>query len=107
MTRGIDVHHHFLPRFLLRETSGTQGLVGDRPPPPWDTALSFRDPALLLLRAVVGLERLLFATDFPYQRGDLAVNCSPRLEGSSELTVEERTAVMSGNAITLFPRLGH
>jgi acyl-CoA reductase-like NAD-dependent aldehyde dehydrogenase len=37
---------------------------------------------------------------------DLAVNCVQRLEQTAELTTDERTRVMSGNAIKLFPRLG-
>jgi predicted TIM-barrel fold metal-dependent hydrolase len=72
----------------------------------WDTALSYRDPILRMLRDVVGLDQVLFGSDFPYIRRDLAVNCVQRLEQTDELTTEERTRVMSGNAIKLFPRFG-
>jgi 6-methylsalicylate decarboxylase len=72
----------------------------------WDTALSFRDPVLRMLREVVGLDQVLFGSDVPYIRRDLAVNCVQRLEQTAELTADERTRVMSGNAIKLFPRFG-
>lgn len=72
----------------------------------WDTALSYRDPALRMLRDVVGLDQVLFGSDFPYLRRDLAVNCVRRLEQTVELSADERTRVMSGNAIKLFPQFG-
>ncbi len=72
----------------------------------WDMALSYRDPILRMLRDVVGLDQVLFGSDFPYIRRDLGVNCVQRLEQTAELTAKERTQVMSGNALKLFPRLG-
>ena len=72
----------------------------------WDTALSYRDPVLRMLRDVVGLGQVLFGSDFPYLRRDLAVNCVERLEQTAALTADERAGVMSGNAIRLFPRFG-
>jgi aminocarboxymuconate-semialdehyde decarboxylase len=72
----------------------------------WDTALSYSDPILRTLRDVVGLDQVLFGSDFPYLRRDLAVNCVQRLEQTVELTADERTRVMSGNALELFPRFG-
>ena len=71
----------------------------------WDTALSYRDPILRMLRDVVGLDQVLFGSDFPYLRRDMAVHCVQQLEQTAELTSEERSQVMSGNAIKLFPRL--
>jgi aminocarboxymuconate-semialdehyde decarboxylase len=71
-----------------------------------DTALSYRDPVLRMLRDVVGLDQVLFGSDFPYLRRDLAVNCVQTLEQTAELTADERTRMMSGNAIKLFPRFG-
>ncbi len=40
----------------------------------WDTALSASDPVLRMLRDVAGIDQVLFGTDFPYLRRDLAVN---------------------------------
>jgi predicted TIM-barrel fold metal-dependent hydrolase len=71
----------------------------------WDTALSYRDPVLHMLREVVGLDQVLFGSDFPYLRRDLAVTCVQRLGQTTELNAHERTQVMSGNALRLFPRL--
>jgi 6-methylsalicylate decarboxylase len=72
----------------------------------WDTALSYSDPILRMLRDVVGLDQVLFGSDFPYLRRDLAVNCVQRLEQTVELTADERTRVTSRNALELFPRFG-
>jgi hypothetical protein len=47
MSFTIDVHHHILPDFFLRETSEGAHPVGGIAPPPWDQAgmLSFMDDA--------------------------------------------------------------
>ena len=70
-----------------------------------DTTLSFDDPVLRMLRSVVGLERVMFGTDHPYLRRDLAIGCVAALMGTKELTAAERMAVMGLNALTAFPRL--
>jgi 6-methylsalicylate decarboxylase len=72
----------------------------------WDTALSYQDPILRMLQDVVGLDRVLFGSDFRYIRRDLGVNCVQQLEQTAEFTADERASVMSGNAIKLFPRFG-
>ena len=51
----------------------------------WDTALSYRDPILRMLRDVVGLDQFLFGSDFPHIRRDLGVNCVQRLEQTPSL----------------------
>jgi 6-methylsalicylate decarboxylase len=71
----------------------------------WDTALSWGDPVLRLLREVVGLDHVLFGSDYPYLRRDLAVSCREQIEASPELTDGERTAVLGGTAAKLIPRL--
>jgi aminocarboxymuconate-semialdehyde decarboxylase len=71
----------------------------------WDTALSWRDPVLRMLRSVVGIDRVLFGSDFPYLRRDLATRCVREIAQSPELSEVEREAVLGGNALTLFPRL--
>jgi 6-methylsalicylate decarboxylase len=71
----------------------------------WDTALSWGDPVLQMLREVVGIDRVVFGTDYPYLRRDLAVGCRQRIEASPELTDDERTAILGGTAATLIPRL--
>lgn len=71
----------------------------------WDTALSWKDPVLRMLRSIVGMDRVLFGSDYPYLRRDMAVGCVQELERTSELDVQERAAVMSGTAMQLFPRL--
>ena len=71
----------------------------------WDTALSWRPPILRMLRSEVGLGQVLFGPDYPYLSRDLAVTCRSAVETSPELDVGEARAVLSGNALKLFPRL--
>jgi predicted TIM-barrel fold metal-dependent hydrolase len=71
----------------------------------WDTALSWRPPVLRMLRSVVGMGQVLFGSDYPYLRWDLAVACRHEVETSAELNSEESRAVLADNALKLFPRL--
>jgi 6-methylsalicylate decarboxylase len=71
----------------------------------WDTALSWHAPNLHMLRSVVGMSQVLFGSDYPYLRRDLAVSCRHEVEASPELDNEERTEILAANAIKLFPRL--
>jgi predicted TIM-barrel fold metal-dependent hydrolase len=71
----------------------------------WDTALPWRPPVLRMLRSVVGMGQVLFGSDYPYLRRDLAVACRHEVETSTELDSEESRAVLTGNALKLFPRL--
>jgi predicted TIM-barrel fold metal-dependent hydrolase len=71
----------------------------------WDTALSWSDPVLHYLRSVVGIEQVVFGTDYPYLRHDMAVDCRKYIEHSVELNDAERTAVLGGTAVKLLPRL--
>jgi len=71
----------------------------------WDTALSASDPVFRILRDVAGTDQVLFGTDFPYLRRDLAVNAKQRILKSSELNDSEKHAVLGGTASRLFPRL--
>jgi aminocarboxymuconate-semialdehyde decarboxylase len=70
----------------------------------WDTALSWSDPVLHTLLAVVGANRIVFGSDYPYLRRDLAVDCVRKISDSAELTAADREAVLGGNARTLLPR---
>jgi predicted TIM-barrel fold metal-dependent hydrolase len=71
----------------------------------WDTALAASDRVLRMLRNVAGINQVLYGTDFPYLRRDLAVNSKQRISQSSELNDSERRAILGINAIRLFPRL--
>ncbi len=71
----------------------------------WDTAASWGDPVLGMLRDVVGIDPVVFGTDYPYLRRDLAVSCREHIEATPELTDGERTAVLGATATTLIPRL--
>jgi 6-methylsalicylate decarboxylase len=74
----------------------------------WDTALSWHPRNLRMLRSVVGMGQVLFGSDYPYRRRDLAVSCRHEVESSTELQADESRAVLVGNALTLFPRFaGH
>ena len=71
----------------------------------WDTALSWTDPVLHMLRETVGMNRVVFGSDYPYLRRDLAVASPRRIATSAELSEHERAAVLGGNATALIPRL--
>jgi predicted TIM-barrel fold metal-dependent hydrolase len=58
-----------------------------------------------MLREVVGLDHVVFGSDYPYLRRDLAVSCREHIQTSSELTDSERTAVLGGTAAELLPRV--
>ena len=71
----------------------------------WDTASAWRPPILRMLRSEAGIDQVLFGTDYPYLRRDLAIACRHDVETSTELNSQESRAVMAGNALKLFPRL--
>jgi len=55
------------------------------------------------LRDVAGIGQVLYGTDFPYLRRDLAVKSRQRLQ-TDALNDAERAAVLGGTASSLFPR---
>jgi predicted TIM-barrel fold metal-dependent hydrolase len=71
----------------------------------WDTAISWQPAVLKMLRSVAGFGQVLFGSDYPYLRRDLAVECRREVEGSPELNEDERRSVLAGNALALFPRI--
>lgn len=71
----------------------------------WDTALSASDPVLHMLRDVAGIDQVLYGTDFPYLRRDLAVGSKQQILQCDELNDQEITCILGGNASRLFPRL--
>jgi aminocarboxymuconate-semialdehyde decarboxylase len=71
----------------------------------YDTALSFSPPVLNMLRDVVGFTQVLFGTDNPYFRRDMAVRSAEHMRQTATLSESERQAVLHGNAQRLFPRL--
>jgi 6-methylsalicylate decarboxylase len=71
----------------------------------WDTALSASNPVLRMLRDVAGIDQVLFGTDFPYLRRDLAVGSKQRILQSVELNDRERAEILGHSASRLFPRL--
>jgi aminocarboxymuconate-semialdehyde decarboxylase len=71
----------------------------------WDTALSWSDPVLTMLRQIVGIDRIVYGSDFPYLRRDLAVGSVSALKSTSVLNDAERRAVLGGTASRLVPRL--
>jgi 6-methylsalicylate decarboxylase len=70
----------------------------------WDTALAWSDPVLHTLLQIAGANRILFGTDFPYLRKDIAVRSKANVANSKELSKKEKKRVMGRNALKLFPR---
>ena len=71
----------------------------------FDTALSWSNPTLHTLRAVVGIDRVLYGSDYPYLPKDIAARGRAQLAASPELSDHERTAIFNETATTLLPRL--
>jgi len=71
----------------------------------WDTALSWHDPVLRMLRDTIGLDHVLDGSDYPYLRRDLAIGSRAAIQQTRELTDTERTAILNHTATTLIPRL--
>jgi predicted TIM-barrel fold metal-dependent hydrolase len=69
----------------------------------WDTALAASDPVLKMLRDVAGISQVVYGTDFPYLRRDLAVKTRDRIAKSAALNDLERRSVLGDNAASLFP----
>jgi predicted TIM-barrel fold metal-dependent hydrolase len=53
---------------------------------------------------VAGINQVLYGTDFPYLRRDLAIDSKQRILQSSELNDSERGTVLGDNAARLFQR---
>jgi aminocarboxymuconate-semialdehyde decarboxylase len=70
----------------------------------WDTALAASDPVLHMLRDVAGITQVLYGTDFPYQRRDLAVRSKQQILHSVALNDLERGAILGSNASRLVAR---
>jgi len=70
----------------------------------WDTALAWTDPVLNHLRHIGGMDKVVFGTDFPYLRNDLAAKGKLRIKSNPDLSSEEKKQVFGGNALKLFPR---
>jgi aminocarboxymuconate-semialdehyde decarboxylase len=51
------------------------------------------------------LGHVLFGSDYPYLRRDLAVSCRLEVETSAELDSKESRSLLADNALKLFPRL--
>jgi len=73
----------------------------------YDTALSFSPAVINMLRDVVGLTQVVFGTDNPYLRRDMAVRSAEHMQRTTALSEVERQAILQENAERLFPRLGH
>ena len=70
----------------------------------WDTALAWSDPVLYTLRHIAGAGKMLFGTDFPYLRKDIAIRSKTHVNSSPELLSHEKEKVLGDNALDLFPR---
>jgi predicted TIM-barrel fold metal-dependent hydrolase len=71
----------------------------------WDTALSWSDPVLQMLRSIAGIDRVLYGSDFPYLRRDLAVGSVRAIAQTNVLDDGERRTILGGTASKLIPRL--
>jgi 6-methylsalicylate decarboxylase len=71
----------------------------------YDTALAWGDPVLHALAAIAGPRQVVFGTDFPYIRPDLAKHAREQVGATREFDAPARDLILGGNATELFPRL--
>lgn len=72
----------------------------------YDTALSASDHSLASLLQLVGPDRILFGSDFPFAPEIVTQVSARMLESTPLLDDSARAAVDRGSALALFPRLG-
>jgi 6-methylsalicylate decarboxylase len=70
----------------------------------WDTAAAVSDSVFRMLRDIAGIDRVVYGTDFPYMRRDLAVDSKQQILHAAELSDADRRGVLGDNAARLFPR---
>jgi predicted TIM-barrel fold metal-dependent hydrolase len=70
----------------------------------WDTALAWSDPVLHTLLKVAGINKILFGTDFPYLRRDLAIQSRNKVANSKAMMGNDVGQALGKNALELFPR---
>lgn len=71
----------------------------------WDTAAAASDPILRMLQDVAAIDHVLYGTDFPYMRRDLAVKSGEPIARSTVLSDMERRGVLGENAAHLLRRV--
>jgi 6-methylsalicylate decarboxylase len=71
----------------------------------WDTASAFGDPVLHMLRAVTGLDNVVFGTDYPYLGDEVTIGGLRQLQTTRALDDDERRGVLGGTAARLIQRL--
>jgi 6-methylsalicylate decarboxylase len=104
----------FMPYAALRVAGGVPHFRADLVDPAktlarlkhfyFDTALS-SGSAIPALKDFAAPDRILFGSDFPYAPPDVAAYFIEALDANEHLDAAERTAINSGNALALFPRL--
>ena len=109
----LSAHSLGLPDTLIDFTADTTRAIAQlqysntvaRTPTSSTSSPTPEVPMLRMLREVVGMDHVVFGTDYPYLRRDLAVSCREHIEATPELTDGERTAALGATATTLIPRL--
>lgn len=69
----------------------------------WDTAIAYQEPVLRLARDVLGLDHVVFGSDYPYA-ADQSADGAAAIRTADYLSHEERAAVGRTNAEALIPR---
>jgi predicted TIM-barrel fold metal-dependent hydrolase len=71
----------------------------------YDTALSSIDPVLALLSKVVGMDRVVFGSDYPQVPDNFIRATADSAFFSTAISERDRENVQRGNGLKLFPRL--
>ncbi|MYE14791.1 MAG: amidohydrolase [Gammaproteobacteria bacterium] len=71
----------------------------------YDTALSGSEQALGALTRLVGADRILFGSDYPFARARVSAASWAGVNGFAGFGAADKALIASGNAVELFPRL--
>ena len=71
----------------------------------YDTALSYAHSSMRCTLDLVGIDHLVFGTDFPYTNDFRARETVESIEGHPGLKAEDKEKIFFRNAATVFPRL--
>jgi predicted TIM-barrel fold metal-dependent hydrolase len=71
----------------------------------YDTALSAVDPVFNMLREIVGIDRVVFGSDFPQSSPDLVVETAKGVAESKVLSATEKACIARDTMLELMPHL--
>jgi predicted TIM-barrel fold metal-dependent hydrolase len=102
----LTLMDHFLtPGHKLHVEEDRSGLARGMRSFYYDTALASTEPVLALLDQIVGIDRVVFGTDYPQVPENFIQATVDAVVRSKTLDDKKRCEIVRGNALRLIPRL--